>query len=182
MSRVLKIIGLFCRISSLLQGSFAKETYHFKEPTNRSHPTCLFSILGATISRLIKIIALFCLFNRALLQKSSVIFRGLLIEETCLFSTIFLHFFCRIQSVLQGFFVKETYHFQVPTPHVFSQLHFSTSIVICSSPLRSRLCYLRCVLQKLHLRKLVTFDFKVATLSSRMSEIFVHKILVYTPK
>jgi len=32
------MIGLFCRISSLLQGSFAKETYHFKEPTNRSHP------------------------------------------------------------------------------------------------------------------------------------------------
>ena len=30
-----KIIGLFCRISSLLQGSFAKETQHFKEPTNR---------------------------------------------------------------------------------------------------------------------------------------------------
>jgi len=37
-SRVLKIIGLFCRISPLLWGSFAKETYHFKEPTNRSHP------------------------------------------------------------------------------------------------------------------------------------------------
>ena len=37
-SRLLKIIGLFCRISSLLQGSFAKETYDFKEPTNRSHP------------------------------------------------------------------------------------------------------------------------------------------------
>ena len=32
------MIGLFCRISSLLQGSFAKETYHFKAPTNRSHP------------------------------------------------------------------------------------------------------------------------------------------------
>ena len=30
--------GLFCRIWSLLQGSFAKETYNFKEPTNRSHP------------------------------------------------------------------------------------------------------------------------------------------------
>ena len=28
----------FCRISSLLQGSFAKETYNFKEPTNRSLP------------------------------------------------------------------------------------------------------------------------------------------------
>jgi len=37
-SRLLEIIGLFCRILSLLQDSFAKETYHFKEPTNRSHP------------------------------------------------------------------------------------------------------------------------------------------------
>jgi len=34
----LKIIGLFCRICSLLQGPFAKETYNLKEPTNRSHP------------------------------------------------------------------------------------------------------------------------------------------------
>jgi len=39
--RLLKIIGLFCRISSLLQGSFAKESYNFKKPTNRSHPICL---------------------------------------------------------------------------------------------------------------------------------------------
>jgi len=37
-SRLLKIIGLFGRISSLLQGCFAKETWNFKEPTNRSHP------------------------------------------------------------------------------------------------------------------------------------------------
>jgi len=37
-SRLLKIIRLFCRISSLLQGSFAKETYNFKEPTSYSHP------------------------------------------------------------------------------------------------------------------------------------------------
>jgi len=36
-SRLLKMIGLFCRILSLLLGSFAKETYNFKEPTNRSH-------------------------------------------------------------------------------------------------------------------------------------------------
>ena len=36
-SRLLKIIRLFCRISSLLQDSFAKETYSFQEPTNRSH-------------------------------------------------------------------------------------------------------------------------------------------------
>ena len=37
-SRLFEIIGLFCRLSSLLSGSFAKETYNLKEPTNRSHP------------------------------------------------------------------------------------------------------------------------------------------------
>jgi len=37
-SRLLKMIGIFCRILSLLWVSFAKETYHFEEPTNRSHP------------------------------------------------------------------------------------------------------------------------------------------------
>jgi len=37
-SRIDKIIGLFCRISSLLQASFAKETYNFIDPTNQSHP------------------------------------------------------------------------------------------------------------------------------------------------
>jgi len=41
-SRLLKIIGLFCRISSLLYGSFAKETCNFKELTNRSHPICIY--------------------------------------------------------------------------------------------------------------------------------------------
>ena len=35
-SRLLQIIGLFCRISSLLQVSFAQETCDFKKPTNRS--------------------------------------------------------------------------------------------------------------------------------------------------
>jgi len=37
-SRPLETIGLLCRILSLLQGSFAKETCNFKEPANRSHP------------------------------------------------------------------------------------------------------------------------------------------------
>ena len=32
---------LVCRILSLLSGSFAKETYNLKEPTNRSHPICI---------------------------------------------------------------------------------------------------------------------------------------------
>jgi len=37
-SRLLKIIGLFRRMSSLLLGSFAKETCDLKESTNRSDP------------------------------------------------------------------------------------------------------------------------------------------------
>ena len=37
-NRIDKIIGLFCKIISLLWGSFAKETYNFIDPTNRSHP------------------------------------------------------------------------------------------------------------------------------------------------
>ena len=36
-SRLHKVTGLFCTIRSLSWGSFAKETYHLKEPTNRSH-------------------------------------------------------------------------------------------------------------------------------------------------
>ena len=40
-SRIDKIIGLFCRISSLLEGSFAKETYNFIDPTSQSQPIVL---------------------------------------------------------------------------------------------------------------------------------------------
>jgi len=41
---------LFCRVQSLLQGSFEQETYTFKETTNRSHPIvkteCTFHLYG----------------------------------------------------------------------------------------------------------------------------------------
>jgi len=37
-SRLLKIIGLFCKRALYKRLYSAKETYHFKEPTNRSHP------------------------------------------------------------------------------------------------------------------------------------------------
>jgi len=36
-SRIDKIADLLCRILSLLQGSFAKETYHLIDPTNQNH-------------------------------------------------------------------------------------------------------------------------------------------------
>ena len=38
MSRLLKIIGLFCKRALQKREYSAKETYNFKEPTNRSHP------------------------------------------------------------------------------------------------------------------------------------------------
>jgi hypothetical protein len=37
-SRLLKIIGLFCKRALLKRRYSAKETYSFKEHTNRSHP------------------------------------------------------------------------------------------------------------------------------------------------
>ena len=37
-STIDKIIGLFCRMSSLLQVSSAKDTYNLIDPTNCSHP------------------------------------------------------------------------------------------------------------------------------------------------
>jgi len=37
-SRIDKIIGLFCRIMSLLQGSLTTKTYYLIDPTNQSHP------------------------------------------------------------------------------------------------------------------------------------------------
>jgi len=48
-SRLLKIIGPFCRISSLLSGSFAKETYNSKKSTNRSHPIVAGEDFGETL-------------------------------------------------------------------------------------------------------------------------------------
>jgi len=56
-SRLLTIIGLFCRISSLLKGSFAKETYNFKEPTNCSHPPYCFPCAGALLGRVCRHVA-----------------------------------------------------------------------------------------------------------------------------
>jgi len=40
-SRIDTIIGLFCRIASLLWGSFATETYNLINPTHHSHPICV---------------------------------------------------------------------------------------------------------------------------------------------
>ena len=39
--RLLKMIGLFCKRALLKRRYSAKETYTFKEPTNRSHPVLI---------------------------------------------------------------------------------------------------------------------------------------------
>ena len=41
-SRLLKIIGLLCKRALQKRLYSAKETYNFKEPTNRSHPISLY--------------------------------------------------------------------------------------------------------------------------------------------
>ena len=46
-SRLLKIIGLFCKRTLQKRRYSANEPYHFKEPTNRSHPI-LFGATSAT--------------------------------------------------------------------------------------------------------------------------------------
>jgi len=85
-SRLLTIIGLFCRISSLFKGSFAKETYNFKEPTQNDFGAVYANGNGvATISRLLKIIGLFAKepYKRDnVLQKRPIILRSLLIVAT----------------------------------------------------------------------------------------------------
>ena len=76
-SRLLKITHLFCRISSLLQGFFAEETYNFqehhnfKEPTNRSHPIRTYAY------DVYQDIGLFCRISSLLL--------GSFAKETCNF-------------------------------------------------------------------------------------------------
>ena len=95
-SRLRTIIGLFCRILSLLQGSFAKETYHSKEPTNRSYPLLLcFIHLSYTFVLL--------LFYRALLQMRPIIPRSLLIVATpyCYVSYIYHILSCYCYFILR---------------------------------------------------------------------------------
>ena len=62
-SRIDKIIGLFCRMLSLLKGSFAKETYNSIDPTNQSHPiglTCSTTQFPCLFSRQVSFVGLIC--------------------------------------------------------------------------------------------------------------------------
>ena len=102
-SRLLKIIGLFCRISSLLWGSFARETFNFQEPTNHSHPIFL------TDTTEFLIIGLFCRIS-SLLQGSYAKETYNFKEPTNCSHPILSQ--TRHRSLLQGSFAKETYNFK----------------------------------------------------------------------
>jgi len=111
-SRLLKSIGLFCRLSSLSYGYFAKDTHDFKEPTNRSHLiqhmyvkifvcTYICSCKWHTqVQRMYVQISVctyadYRLFHRALLQKRPIILRSLLIVATpydvCIYRYLCVH-------------------------------------------------------------------------------------------
>jgi len=48
-SRLLKIIGLFCKRALQKRLYSAKETYNLKEPTNRSHPIQRSALCGQIV-------------------------------------------------------------------------------------------------------------------------------------
>jgi len=76
-SRLLKITALFCKISSFLQGSFAKETYIFRV---MYLPIGWLRLVGSLKLQLS--FAEYSFFYRALLQKRAIILRSLLIVAT----------------------------------------------------------------------------------------------------
>ena len=98
MSRLLKIIGLFCKRALYKRRYSAKETCNLKEPTNRSHP--ILRRRGGVLN-IFTYISMGCLrwvgslksevsfvqdilFYRALFQKRPIILRSLRIGQVCL--------------------------------------------------------------------------------------------------
>ena len=100
-SRLLRMIGLFCKRALLKRRYSSKENYNLKEPTNRSHPISVFNTTSTRkgvpvqtecmhsvrVARGLRFVGSFKLhvsfaeyrlFNRALLQKRPVILRSLL--------------------------------------------------------------------------------------------------------
>jgi len=80
-SRLLTITGLFCRISSLLQGSFAKEIYNCIL-IHILHIMCMEWLRLVGSFKLQVSFAEYRLFYRALLQKKPIMLRSLLIVAT----------------------------------------------------------------------------------------------------
>ena len=109
-SRIDKIIGLFCRILSLLWGSFAKETYNLIDPTNQSHPIRMFA------------------FKHVRVWKHAARMHARYGVDTVSTIDKIIGLFCRILSLLQGSFANVTYILIDPTKqsHSIPLLHVYT--------------------------------------------------------
>jgi len=121
MSRLLKIIGLFCKRALPKRPIFFKETYNFKEPTNRSHPiqkeTCCtkttwsfhtqdthFQVgdVSATSVFLVRQLGLFT--HKMCVKRPSTDYGVASISRLLKI----IGFFCRISSLLLGSFAEES--------------------------------------------------------------------------
>ena len=72
-SRLLKMVDMFCKRALSKKLYSAKETYNLKEPSNCSHPICHQRWLETLNHCMTYTFAEYCLFYRALLQKRLII-------------------------------------------------------------------------------------------------------------
>ena len=93
-----KIIGLFCRISSLLYGSFAKETYNFIDPTKRSHPMYVSGLQNCNTKIPIPILISIYIYNTFELQYQYTH------TYTCIYMYIYVYMSHIIEDQLQYFY------------------------------------------------------------------------------
>jgi len=92
-SRLLKTIGLFCKRTLQKRQYSAQETYNLKEPTNRSHPICIWWMIVATPyanDGLRRYASLFCAlcFCTHMIEK---ILRGYISYRPILYICLFIH-------------------------------------------------------------------------------------------
>ena len=127
-------MGLFCRISFLLQGSFAKQTYNFKEPTNCSHPIRLVGSLKLQVC-----FAKEPYKTEYILEKRPMILRSLLIvanpQHFHWLWCVCLGIFCKRALQKRQHSAKDTYDFKEPRSVliVATPYHVTESVLQCNT-------------------------------------------------
>ena len=88
-SRIDKILGLFCRISSLLWGSFAKETCNFIDPTNCSHPMYENVLSNGSFDNVFQVLETdLCIPKETYIPKETCMYPERPIIEICIYENI----------------------------------------------------------------------------------------------
>ena len=62
-SRIDEMIGLFCKRALQKRQYSAKETYNFIDPTNRSHPICIYVAFTCYVCYMLCMFFMLCLFR-----------------------------------------------------------------------------------------------------------------------